>query len=110
MQVPSLEEWEDLKNYLGEDAAKKIKEPGTKHWKYNEHDVTNETGFTALPSGELYSNLTGFTNYGYDGTWWTSTKYPSYNGAYKAGIAGNSFYVRGNSNYSYGYSIRCVKD
>lgn len=55
--VPSREEWQELIDYLGgEDlAGGKLKEEGTINWKTPNFGGTNESGFTALP--------TGFVNY-----------------------------------------------
>ena len=62
--VPSDEEWKQLEIYLGMSEADadqatwrgqgiggKLKESGTRHWRYPNTGATNETGFFALPSG-----------------------------------------------------------
>ena len=63
--VPSASEWEELHDFLGINAGAKMKETGTFHWNSTSLEVTNESGFTALPSG--YRNRIrgkpGFTHY-----------------------------------------------
>jgi uncharacterized protein (TIGR02145 family) len=51
--VPTDIEWTTLTTYLGgvRVAGGKLKETGTTHWQYPNTGATNETGFTALPSG-----------------------------------------------------------
>ncbi len=51
--VPTDWEWGILNNYCGDSAAAKLKEVGTWHWQAP-NIATNETGFTALPGGEMY--------------------------------------------------------
>jgi len=50
--LPSQAEWQTLVDYLGgiDDAYSKLLEAGTFHWDAP-NDATNESGFTALPSG-----------------------------------------------------------
>lgn len=38
-----------LTNYLGDAAGSKLKETSTVHWPGPNAEVTNETGFTAIP-------------------------------------------------------------
>lgn len=49
--VPSASEWEKLHDFLGIYAGAKMKESGTQHWNSTSPEVTNESGFTALPGG-----------------------------------------------------------
>lgn len=50
--LPSYAEWQTLVDYLGgvDIAYSKLLEAGTAHWD-SPNDATNESGFTALPSG-----------------------------------------------------------
>jgi uncharacterized protein (TIGR02145 family) len=47
--IPSKQQWQVLKNYLGTKAGGKIKDAGTAHWTSPNEGATNESGFTALP-------------------------------------------------------------
>jgi uncharacterized protein (TIGR02145 family) len=61
--IPSDDEWTTLVTYLGNAsiAGGKMKEDGYSHWSSPNTGATNESGFTALPSGQR--ELSGF----YDG-------------------------------------------
>lgn len=109
--VPSNDEWKILINYLGGTivAGAKLKESGTTHWSNNNPEVTNETGFTALPGGFRGQNGTT-NNMGSDGIWWSTTEsspdfvstqfmQPTYNDVVKL-----------NFNKDLGFSVRCLKD
>jgi uncharacterized protein (TIGR02145 family) len=60
--IPTMDEFNILSAYLGNGsvAGGKMKETGTTHWNYYNQNIgaTNESGFTALPSGgrlDIYS-------------------------------------------------------
>lgn len=60
--IPTMDEFNILSAYLGNGsvAGGKMKETGTTHWNYYSQNIgaTNESGFTALPSGgrlDIYS-------------------------------------------------------
>lgn len=112
--LPTIEEWNQLADYLGGKsvAGIKLKETGTGHWQTTSTDVTNETGFTALPGG--FRNFDGkFYSAGHRGYWWSATEgselysvwhiHLSYNAS---GMGMDSF---ANSKAG-GLSVRCVKD
>jgi uncharacterized protein (TIGR02145 family) len=107
--VPSIDEWEELFNYLGgtEQAGNKMKEAGGAHWDsedYGNKNITNSSGFTALPGGYWDDTFDEFNYLGLYGFWWTET------GAH-ALLTGN--YVDAeiqNGGGSGGYSVRYIKD
>ena len=110
--VPSNIEWLTLTNYLGglDVAGGKLKETGTSHWNPPNTGATNESGFTALPSG--YRNLSvAFYNIKNNGSYWSSTESDDISKAYGRGLtksqAALSYYI---SNKETGYSIRCLRD
>jgi uncharacterized protein (TIGR02145 family) len=70
--VPVLEEWEALTRGLNDVPGAKLKETGTTNWIKNTTNVTNETGFTALPGGHRYASGK-FSSFGSHGTYWTRT-------------------------------------
>ena len=109
--VPTDSEWTILTNYLGGIiyAGGKLKENGTIHWTSPNEAATNETGFSALPSG--YRDYDGtFNDIRIFGNWWSSTWYDSSNSyaremnSYDGGVMRYYRYI------SQGLSVRCVKD
>jgi uncharacterized protein (TIGR02145 family) len=118
--LPSDAEWTQLDGYLGgySVAGGKLKETGTTHWQTPNTGATNESGFSALPGGYRFPNLT-FVYVGIYGAWWSSTEYPvssvenPFNnvwlqclgyGSREVGLTYMGFYKE------YGFSIRCVRD
>jgi uncharacterized protein (TIGR02145 family) len=109
--VPSDAEWTALTKYLGGKrvAGGKLKEIGTTHWLNPNTRATNETGFTALPSGGR-SNLGSYYTIGYFGIWWSSTESSTLD-AYIRRLTYDTRKVYRNSGYKRdGFSIRCLKD
>lgn len=109
--IPTNAEWTTLISFLGGDiAGGKLKEAGTTHWASPNTGATNETGFTALPSG--YRN-------GYDGMFehitdllylWSSTDIDTSTAwcqvmYYNLGNASEGFFEK-----LFGFSVRCIKD
>ncbi len=64
--LPTFKEWETLFYFLGGhkeagmagyfDVGDKLKESGSTHWKVPNSGATNESGFTAIPGGNLTAN------------------------------------------------------
>jgi uncharacterized protein (TIGR02145 family) len=74
--IPTDAEWTTLTTYLGGDsvAGGKMKEIGTTHWITPNEGATNESGFTALPSGVRLGYIYGtFGSIGYYGIYMSST-------------------------------------
>lgn len=112
--VPSDIEWGVLLTYLGGEsiAGGKLKETGTIHWPSSDFVATNESCFTALPSGDR----TCFGDYADDnsiGPLWSSSICTE---GYNEGLAiclwlrayGNDA-VFANENKTVGISVRCLK-
>lgn len=111
--VPSDEEWTTLTTFLGgyQVADGKLKETGTAHWNSPNYDATNESGFTALPSG--YRNFEfGYINLGNGTIFWSSTSYrPRSEMAWTVGLATSGFELnRAFNDNQWGFSVRCLKD
>jgi uncharacterized protein (TIGR02145 family) len=107
--VPTDTEWTTLATFLGNNAGGKLKETGTTHWTTPNEGATNETGFTALPSGWRPSGGV-FLDFGTFCGWWTSTEsstgYPlNWDASYKDGNVNNE----GDDKKS-GIGVRCLKD
>ena len=113
--VPSIQEWEKLIDYLGgiKSAGKKLKETGYEHWDNSYENATNETGFSALPSGILI-NPQWFEGLGNIASWWSSScgmsnRNSEYHDVWKISI-GNGEIGYELESESMGLSVRCVKD
>lgn len=109
--VPNDAEWTTLSEYLGGDsiAGCKLKEIGLSHWNATNSSTINETGFTALPSGNRC--IDGPYYFINDlGEWWSSSEFdPHY--AWQRSI--NSTYNNFKRNCVHknnGSSVRCLKD
>jgi uncharacterized protein (TIGR02145 family) len=110
--VPSDAEWNTLIDCLGgEEAAQgKLKEADTVHWHSPNTDATNESGFTALPSGnrfnkEFFMSLGDFTH------WWTATEYDA-NYAWRRTMWKRAPMdnTGGYADKKIGWLVRCVRD
>lgn len=116
--VASVADWTKLITYLGGTnlAGGKLKESGTLHWRTPNVGATNESGFTALPSG-LRSYTDGRYWYGpmsnhlySNGHFWSSSeKEPSIGWGYDVDSSHSAIY-KDYDNKNVGYSIRCIKD
>ncbi len=105
-------DWTSLTSYLGNEsvAGGKLKETNTTHWVSRNTGATNESGFTALPSGRREYTDGTYINLGYDGFWWTSSAYnPDYSW-YRYLHYNVADAYRANFHKQYGFSVRCVKD
>jgi uncharacterized protein (TIGR02145 family) len=109
--VPSDEEWTVLTDYLGGSsvAGGLLKEVGSVHWIKPNAGATNESGFTALPSGYRGANG-GYSNLGHYGVWWTSTEWSSGGAWYRDLYNGYESVDRSNTSKKGGGSVRCVKN
>lgn len=114
--LPSVEEWSVLIENLGGEkiAGAKLKETGNSHWNNTNINVTNESGFSALPAGFCIEDFTRLNtrNVGYNAYWWTSTIAEDYiDNAYNFQISDkyNGIY-KGKHHNEWGFSVRCVKD
>lgn len=112
--LPTIEEWTQLADYLGGKsvAGAKLKETDIAHWQESYTDVTNETGFTALPGG--FRDFDGtFKSTGYRGYWWTATEGSELYSVWHIHISYNAGGM-GTDAFAYskfgGLSVRCVKD
>lgn len=71
--IPSVEDWVSLIRYLGGDsiAGTKLKEQSMSFWRIKDPDVmpTNESGFSAVPGGQIFSEP---IDLGYFAYYWIS--------------------------------------
>ncbi len=109
--LPSDAEWTELINYLGGEyvAGGKLKETGTNHWMIPNKGATNESGFTALPSG-YQDHLGDFYSISMSGTYWSATE-SNDTEVWCRSLSFDTDDVTRNNNYkSSGFSVRCILD
>jgi len=115
--IPTSQEWITLIEYLGGTAIAggKLKETGFEHWKSPNLSATNESGFTALPGGNLAHHEGQpllFAHLHERGLWVCSTEF-SNNNIYYIYINYDSpgaFLTYENDIKNFGNSVRCIKD
>lgn len=105
-KIPTKQDWEILFQYLGgkEIAGKKLKE--VYGWDLP-NNATNESGFSAFPTGIMSETVTKSTTYAY---YWTLSEYDNQS-AYFVELVNSSAYCSINAyNKQLGLSIRLIKD
>lgn len=109
--IPTLEEWNTLFDYLGENEAAKMKETGKEHWYATSELVTNSSGFTALPGDYRKRDGTYMGTPGFRAYFWSSTSTSSPGSAWHIDFdyALPTVQVPG-AFKDHGLSIRCIKD
>src|SRR3972149_1869233 len=109
--LPGVQEWDEFTDTLGGTsvAGGKLKEAGTTNWTSPNTSATNESGFTALPSG--YRNTSGgYTELGTGGFFWSATERDTEK-AYGRYLTNTSAGIMSNFPYkSTGFSVRCLKN
>jgi uncharacterized protein (TIGR02145 family) len=121
--VPTDLEWTTLIYYLGGNnlALGKLQETGTAHWTSMNPEATNSSGFTALATGARTGDVSRFfwNGLGSTGNWWSSSKYPVVDGlpvssAWQLPLSyfkyGTTTVLLTFGSYTYGLSVRCLKD
>jgi uncharacterized protein (TIGR02145 family) len=120
--VPTDAEWKELEMCLGmsqfeadttgwrgTDEGSKLKENGTSHWQSPNTGATNESGFSAFPSGFRY-DFGEFTGLGYHTYLWSSTEIYTDRvwirslDYYRPNIYRDFYYM------PYGFSLRLVRN
>jgi len=108
--LPDTSDWRKLVAAAGGQSTAGSKLKTTSGWyEYSGISSTDESGFSALPGGNRYSDGR-FSNAGYNGFWWTATEYNSGNAYYRFMNYDNDRVGEDNNYKSYGLSVRCVKD
>jgi uncharacterized protein (TIGR02145 family) len=114
--VPSVIDWENLREYLGgeEEAAKKVSE--SLKWNVPKKIASNKSGFNAIPSGSrstLYSTFghSQYSGQGHNTSWWSTTDAWYLNFEHKGGgYFVSRFRSSSSSDSNYGLSVRCIQD
>jgi uncharacterized protein (TIGR02145 family) len=110
--VPSDMEWVTLINFLGGEsvAGAKLKQTGTDLWLYPNSGATNESGFTALPSGDRIGADGSFYNLNGYAIYWTSDEATFSLAINRVLVFDDTNFRIGYDNKTAGFSVRCVKD
>ena len=110
--VPSNAEWLILINYLGGEsvAGGKLKEIGITHWLTPNAGANNESGFTALPSGNRIGVDGSFYSLGTYACYWSSDPSGNTQALNRVLVFDGTNFRIGFDNKTAGFSIRCVKD
>ena len=105
-RIPTKGDWEELFQYLGGKELAAIKLKNVYGWELP-NEATNESGFSAMPTGIMNESLSKTTTYAY---YWTSTEF-STNAAYFVELKHNTSYCVVNAyNKQLGLSIRLIKE
>ena len=120
--MPSDIEWYNLENYLdatinnpstltgrGSTIGIKIKSVGTQYWQSPNLGTTNSSGSSLIAGGYRTSGSSNLLTYGY---YWTSTQstITTGQGMYRRLEYNTNQSYRADHSYSYGMSVRCMKD
>jgi len=106
--VPSDDGWTILIDYLGGKgvAGGKMKETGITHWNSPNTGATNESGFTALPSGKYQGSHDSMGKYGY---FWSNSAIGG-NGSFWQLAHNNPDAYNGITNKTVAMSVRCINN
>ncbi len=115
--VPTDEEWKKLIKFIDLNADTTlccsnnagIIMKSTSGWS-NSGNGTNAVGFSGLPSGGRDGSGTFYYAGGLGGFWWSSSSYGSANAWYRDLSCFNNYIYRSNSNKTYGFSVRLLRD
>ena len=110
--VPSASEWDALLIYLGGEsiAGGPLKEAGTSHWLDPNVGAANQSGFTALPAGNI-NPLIGYISIksiGMNAVWWSCSKEDLWFWTVQCSFASTDA-VRTEWDMCDGLSVRCIK-
>jgi uncharacterized protein (TIGR02145 family) len=110
-RLPTKDEFDGLIAYLGADAGGKLKEAGTVHWTAPNFGATNETGFTALPSG-FVNNAGVFYSLHLVTGFWSSTEYDQgpLHAWYLYLVTEDAIAYMFWNYKAMGFSVRCIQD
>ena len=105
--VPSDQDLNILANHLGQNAGGKLKTTGFEYWNSPNFGATNETGFSALPSGGRNSNGT-FRRMGERTYIWSNTESNNENAFYRILEYDSGNFIRNDFEKNFGRPIRCL--
>ena len=105
--IPSDEDWSTLEEFLGGEKIAGTKIKSSNNWVENRNG-TNETKFTANPSGgRSYDGL--FDGIGWGAGWWCSSSYDNENALLRSVRFDDNEIHRGIVSKQSGMPVRCIK-
>jgi uncharacterized protein (TIGR02145 family) len=106
-RIPTVNDFNTLLNFLGNNADIKLKTVGNTYWIAGMDNGTNESGFSAVGSGSRYNGVFSGLRMGSD-IWTNDTNYVL---TIESGVqVGNSCYTCPTSVNNLGNPIRCIKE
>jgi len=109
--VPEKEEWQALRDFLGDSltAGGKLKETATAHWLSPNKGADNSTGFTAVGGGIRYfeGTFASFLSYA---SLWSATEVTNDDYWYTGLYFDDAAFTINHRNRKHGFSVRCIKD
>lgn len=110
--VATQAEWDTLIANLGgvSNAGGKLKEAGLTHWVSPNGGATNESGFSAMPSGRFYITGPSFTNYSNNAYFWCANTYNAGEGIMYGLNYLDAAIFKGHAQKNNGFAVRCVKN
>ncbi|MGD0753939.1 MAG: fibrobacter succinogenes major paralogous domain-containing protein [Bacteroidales bacterium] len=109
--VPEKEEWQALRDFLGDSltAGGKLKEAGSAHWLSPNKGADNSSGFTALGAGIRYFEGTYASVLSY-ASFWSATEVNNDDYWYIGLYFNDAEFIMDHANKKNGFSVRCLKD
>jgi uncharacterized protein (TIGR02145 family) len=110
--LPTDEEWQMLKDYIGGSAKKLKSASGWKDYEGKSGNGTNEYGFSALPGGRGGFGVRDdiFTDVNYGGFWWSATPFKNYYVMRQLMCYNCESVISRDDHKALLYSVRCVQD
>ena len=107
--MPSTDEWQVLRNYLGDRPGTQLKENNTNYWDQRWQDTpTNSSGFSARGSGIFYSYLSRELRE--SGRFWSNISYDNDNALVRTLFVDQTEFSSTTLGKGNQISIRCLKD
>jgi uncharacterized protein (TIGR02145 family) len=120
--VPTQQEWYAMMNaidatvddpaafsFIGWNAGGRMKTQGTRHWASPNLGATNESGFSALPGGQLGYKGT-FEDVSVKALWWSASERERREAWHYAITSHSAYPLKESAAKFRGFSVRCVKD
>jgi uncharacterized protein (TIGR02145 family) len=107
--MPSADEWQVLRNFLGDRPGTQLKENNTNYWDQRWQDTpTNSSGFSARGSGIFYSYISRELRE--SGRFWSNISYDNDNALVRTLFVDQTEFSSSTLGKGNQISIRCLKD